>query len=74
MLIQRQAGPGYWNNPDGLLIKDGADSVNKTKTDMIIWAILAAPLTISAKFENIHPDHRELLLNKYVTRSPIAYR
>uniref|UniRef100_T1GT70 Alpha-galactosidase n=1 Tax=Megaselia scalaris TaxID=36166 RepID=T1GT70_MEGSC len=45
--IQPHAGPGHWNDPDMLLLGNYGLSYDQSKTQMAIWAILAAPLLMS---------------------------
>lgn len=58
------AGPGHWNDPDMLLIGNYGLSYEQSKTQMAIWAILAAPLLMSVDFRTIHPAYKDILLHK----------
>lgn len=58
------AGPGNWNDPDMLIIGNFGLSVDQAKTQMAIWAILAAPLLMSNDLRDIRPEYKEILLNK----------
>lgn len=62
--IQPHAGPGHWNDPDMLLIGNFGLSIEQSKTQMAIWAILAAPLIMSNDLKNLRPEFEEILLNK----------
>lgn len=64
--IAKHAGPGHWNDPDMLLIGNYGLSIDQSKSQMAIWAILAAPLLMSTDLKNIRPEFREILLNKNV--------
>lgn len=63
--VQPHAGPGHWNDPDMLLIGNYGLSIDQSKTQMAIWAILAAPLLMSADLKNIRPEFREILNNRH---------
>lgn len=62
--IQPNAGPGHWNDPDMLLIGNFGLSLEQSKAQMAIWAILAAPLLMSNDLNHIRPEFREILLNR----------
>lgn len=64
--IQPHAGPGHWNDPDMLLIGNYGLTVDQSKSQMAIWAILAAPLLMSNDLKNIRPEFREILINRRV--------
>lgn len=63
--IQPHAGPGHWNDPDMLLIGNYGLTIDQSKTQMAIWAVLAAPLLMSTDLKNIRPEFREILINKH---------
>jgi alpha-N-acetylgalactosaminidase len=66
------AGPGHWNDPDQLLIGMqpnswvGTITAQEERTQMGLWAILAAPLIMSNDLRNISAEAREILLNKEI--------
>lgn len=62
--IQPFAGPGHWNDPDMLLIGNYGLSIEQSKSQMAIWAILAAPLLMSADMDDIRPEFKAILQNK----------
>lgn len=62
--IQPHAGPGHWNDADMLLIGNYGLSIDQSKTQMAIWAIIASPLIMSNDLKNIRPEFKEILLNK----------
>lgn len=64
--IQPHAGPGHWNDPDMLLIGNYGLTIDQSKTQMAIWAILAAPLLMSVDLKNIRPEFHEILINPHV--------
>ncbi|XP_065201110.1 alpha-N-acetylgalactosaminidase-like [Planococcus citri] len=61
---QPYAGPGHWNDPDMLLIGNFGLSYEQSKAQMAVWAILAAPLLISADLRNMKPELKAILQNK----------
>ncbi|OQR78001.1 alpha-galactosidase A-like [Tropilaelaps mercedesae] len=60
------SGPGAWSDPDMLMVGNFGLSVDQAKTQMAIWAILAAPLLMSADLRTIQPVFKEILLNQHV--------
>lgn len=64
--FQQHAGPGHWNDPDMLLIGNFGLTVEQSKHQMAVWAILAAPLLMSTDLKNIRPEFRDILLNRHV--------
>lgn len=64
--FQPHAGPGHWNDPDMLLIGNFGLTIEQSKHQMAIWAILAAPLLMSTDLKNIRPEFREILINPHV--------
>ncbi|CAB0005315.1 unnamed protein product [Nesidiocoris tenuis] len=64
--IAKFAGPGHWNDPDMLLIGNYGLSYEQSKTQMALWAILAAPLLMSNDLTDIRKEYEEILLNKRI--------
>jgi alpha-N-acetylgalactosaminidase len=67
------AGPGHWNDPDQLMIGMkrsypwiGELTEAESRTQMGIWAIVAAPLIMSNDLSEVPTWAREILLNKEV--------
>lgn len=60
------AGPGHWNDPDMLLIGNYGLSLDQSKAQMGMWAILAAPLLMSTDLRHIRQEHKDILLNRRV--------
>ncbi|KAK5649042.1 hypothetical protein RI129_003934 [Pyrocoelia pectoralis] len=58
------AGPGHWNDPDMLLIGNYGLSLEQSKTQMALWAILAAPLLMSVDLGAIGSEEKTILLNR----------
>lgn len=64
--IQPHAGSGHWNDPDMILVGNYGLTIDQSKSQMAIWAILAAPLLMSNDLKNIRPEFREILINRKV--------
>lgn len=64
--IVQHAGPGHWNDPDMLLIGNYGLSYDQSKTQMAIWAILAAPLLMSTELRDVKPEYKAILQNKEI--------
>ncbi|KAG7220766.1 hypothetical protein INR49_032009 [Caranx melampygus] len=58
------AGPGKWNDPDMLIIGDFGLSMDQSRTQMALWAIMAAPLFMSNDLRSINNGARSILQNK----------
>ena len=59
------AGPGHWNDPDYLGPGQGMSDA-QFRTQFSMWAILAAPLMVSANLQTISPASLEALSNREV--------
>ncbi|XP_064481592.1 hemicentin-1-like isoform X2 [Ornithodoros turicata] len=57
------SGPGRWSDPDMLMIGNYGLSLDQSKAQMAIWAILAAPLFMSTDLRTIRKEHKEILTN-----------
>lgn len=64
--LTKIAGPGHWNDPDQLIIGNFGLSLEQSKAQLAIWAILAAPLFMSNDLRKIAPWAKEILLNTEV--------
>lgn len=64
--LARYAGPGHWNDPDILEVGNGKMSVDDSRTNFSLWAILAAPLIAGNDLANMTPETKSILLNKEV--------
>ncbi|XP_018417793.1 PREDICTED: alpha-N-acetylgalactosaminidase [Nanorana parkeri] len=62
--LQPAAGPGRWNDPDMLITGDFGLSYEQSKSQLAIWAILAAPLIMSNDLRSISQEAKELLQNR----------
>ncbi|XP_041814536.1 alpha-N-acetylgalactosaminidase-like [Chelmon rostratus] len=58
------AGPGMWNDPDMLIVGDFGLSMDQSRTQMALWAIMAAPLFMSNDLRTISSGARSILQNK----------
>lgn len=64
--LARYAGPGHWNDPDFLEVGNGKMSVDESRTNFSLWAILAAPLIAGNDLATMTPETRSILLNREV--------
>ncbi|CAG9135064.1 unnamed protein product [Plutella xylostella] len=69
-LMKKYHGPGQWFDPDMLLVgrglnpTKGIDSFGWLRLQMVVYAMLPAPLLISCNLDAISQKEKELLLNK----------
>lgn len=59
-----QAGPGYFNDPDMLIIGDFGLSYDQERVQMGMWAIMASPLLMSVDLRNIRASSKALLQHR----------
>lgn len=64
----QHAGPGHWNDPDMLLIGNFGLTIDQSKSQMAIWAVLAAPLLMSNRLSAVRPEFKEILQNAEVIK------
>jgi alpha-galactosidase len=64
--LSRFASPGFWNDPDMLEIGNGGMPSDGYKTQMSLWAILAAPLIAGNDVRQMDEITRDILLNREV--------
>ncbi|KAL4230836.1 hypothetical protein ACF0H5_011210 [Mactra antiquata] len=62
------ARPGQFNDPDMLIVGDYGLSYGQQTIQMSIWAILAAPMMISADLRNMKEESKDLLQNEMLLR------
>lgn len=62
--LAKFAGPGHWNDPDLLEVGNGGMNTEEYRTQMSLWAILAAPLIATNDLTQMTPDTKALLTNK----------
>ncbi|XP_048473288.1 alpha-N-acetylgalactosaminidase [Rhincodon typus] len=67
-VLQPAAGPGKWNDPDMLIIGNFGLSYEQSKSQMALWAILAAPLFMSNDLRAISLKASSILQNKLLIR------
>lgn len=60
------AGPGKWNDPDMLIIGDFGLSMEQSRSQMALWAVMAAPLFMSNDLRTISSGARAILQNKMI--------
>ncbi|XP_072218300.1 alpha-N-acetylgalactosaminidase [Leuresthes tenuis] len=63
-ILASVAGPGKWNDPDMLVIGDFGLSMDQSRTQMALWAIMAAPLFMSNDLRTLSSGARFILQNK----------
>jgi alpha-galactosidase len=57
------AGPNHWNDPDLLVVGNGNLSEDECRTQMSLWAILAAPLLASNDVRRMPPGIASVLMD-----------
>lgn len=63
-LLAKFHGPGMWNDPDMMIVGDFGLSYDQSKAHMALWAILAAPLLVSADIRTMKQEYVDILLNR----------
>jgi alpha-galactosidase len=64
--LERFAGPGHWNDPDMLEIGNGGMNADEYRTQMSLWAILAAPLLAGNDLSKMDDTTKTILMNREV--------
>ena len=64
--LEKYAGPGHWNDPDMLEIGNGGMSADEYRTQMSLWAILAAPLLAGNDLSKMDDTTKSILMNAEV--------
>lgn len=64
--LERYARPGAWNDPDMLQASRGGMSAIEYRTQMTLWAMLAAPLLVSSDLRKIGAEDLAILTNPEV--------
>jgi alpha-galactosidase len=64
--LEKFSGPGHWNDPDMLEIGNGGMNADQYRTQMSLWAILAAPLLAGNDLSKMDETTKGILLNKEV--------
>ncbi len=64
--LERYAKPGHWNDPDMLEVGNGGMTADQYRTQMSLWAILAAPLLAGNDLSKMDENTKSILMNKEV--------
>ncbi|XP_028837435.1 alpha-N-acetylgalactosaminidase-like [Denticeps clupeoides] len=75
--LQPAAGPGRWNDPDMLIIGNFGLSLDQSRSQMALWAIMAAPLIMSNDLRTISSSSRNILQNKVligISQDPLGFQ
>ena len=57
------AGPGHWNDPDMLQVGNGKLTDNEARSQMTMWAIMAAPLLTGNDIRKMSASTKEIYMN-----------
>jgi alpha-galactosidase len=60
------AGPGHWNDPDLLQVGQRGLTIEESRAQFSLWAILAAPLIATNDLRSMTPEIHDVLLNREV--------
>jgi len=60
------AGPGFFNDPDMIVVGSKGLSHSQEQVQMAMWAMFAAPLMLSADLREVTPESRAIMTNKAV--------
>jgi alpha-galactosidase len=60
------AGPGHWNDPDMLEIGNGGMTDTEYRTQMSMWAVMAAPLLIGTDLRTASPETMAIFGNREI--------
>lgn len=64
--LEKYAKPGHWNDPDMLEIGNGNMNSDEYRTQMSLWAILAAPLLAGNDLSKMDATTKSILMNPEV--------
>jgi alpha-galactosidase len=64
--LEKYAGPGHWNDPDMLEVGNGDMTADEYRTQMSLWAILAAPLIAGNDLTRMDETTKSILMNTEV--------
>ena len=64
--LEKFAGPGHWNDPDMLEIGNGGMNPDQYRTQMSLWAMLAAPLLAGNDLSKMDDTTKSILMNREV--------
>jgi alpha-galactosidase len=58
--------PGGWNDPDMLMIGNGGMTAAEYRVQVSLWAMLNAPLIVSADVRTLGAENRDTLINPHL--------
>jgi alpha-galactosidase len=64
--LEKFAKPGHWNDPDMLEVGNGGMNADQYRTQMSLWAILAAPLLAGNDLSKMDETTKSILMNNEV--------
>jgi alpha-galactosidase len=64
--LEAFSGPGYWNDPDMLVVGLGGMTDAEYRAHFSLWAMLAAPLIAGNDLRNMNESTKHILLNKEI--------
>ena len=64
--LERYAKPGHWNDPDMLEVGNGGMNADQYRTQMSLWAMLAAPLLAGNDLSKMDETTQSILMNREV--------
>lgn len=64
--LRQYAGPGHWNDPDMLVAGVKGVSLEESRANVSLWAILAAPLFAGVDLRSMSPEMADFFRNKEV--------
>jgi alpha-galactosidase len=64
--LEKYAGPDHWNDPDMLEVGNGGMKPDEYRTQMSLWAMLAAPLLAGNDLSKMDDTTKSILMNREV--------
>ena len=58
--------PGNWNDPDFIIAGDGGMSLAESRSQMALWSMMSAPLSLSLDIGKLSPEALAILGNKAI--------
>lgn len=62
-MLYKSAGPGYWNDPDMLIVGMGGLSESQNRSFFSLWCIMASPLIAGNDLRNMSASTIQILTN-----------